>query len=85
MLRGATQPPPPELPPPSEFPPPPELPPPPPPEQEDEPGRQAEPQKPLPPTSPLCLSNSDFQALVRGVADVLRRHDRLDSLRQGGM
>ena len=61
------------------------LPPPPPPEQEDEPGRQAEPQKPLPPTSPLCLSNSDFQALVRGVADVLRRQDRLDSLRQGGM
>lgn len=61
------------------------LPPPPPPEQEVDPVRQAEPQKPLPPSNPTCLSGSDFQALVRGVADALSRQSRLDTLRRGGI
>lgn len=61
------------------------LPPPPPPEQEVDPVRQAEPQKPLPPSNPPCLSGSDFQALVRGVADALSRQSRLDTLRRGGI
>lgn len=61
------------------------LPPPPPSEQEVDPVRQAEPQKPLPPSNPPCLSGSDFQALVRGVADALSRQSRLDSLRRGGI
>lgn len=61
------------------------LPPPPPSEQEVDPVRQAEPQKPLPPSNPPCLSGSDFQALVRGVADALSRQSRLDTLRRGGI
>lgn len=54
-------------------------------EQEVDPGRQTEPQKPLPPANPLCLSGSDFQSLVRGVADALSRQSRLDTLRRGGI
>ena len=61
------------------------LPPPPPSDQEVDPVRQAEPQKPLLPSNPLCLSGSDFQALVRGVADALSRQSRLDTLRRGGI
>lgn len=61
------------------------LPPPPPPEHET----VREPQTALPKPSPppaygLRLSNNDFQMLVRGVADVLGRQSRLNSLRRGG-
>ena len=61
------------------------LPPPqPPPEREPDHKPQAEPQKPAPPVNGLQLSGSDFQLLVRGVADALNRQSRLASLRQGG-
>ncbi len=58
----------------------------PPPEREAAPDRQAEVQKQAPPpASSFFLSGSDFQILVRGVADALSRQSRLDSLRRGGM
>lgn len=62
------------------------LPPPqPPPEREPDHGPRAESQQPAPPVSGFRLSGSDFQVLVRGVADALSRRSRLESLRQGGM
>ena len=60
-------------------------PPQPPPEREAAPGRQAEAQKQAPPENGFRMSGSDFQILVRGVADALSRQSRLDSLRRGGM
>lgn len=61
-------------------------PPPPQPPPEREPGRElrAEPQRAQPPAAGvLRLSGSDFQFLVRGVADALSRQSRLTALRQG--
>ena len=60
-------------------------PPQPPPEREAAPGRQAEAQKQAPPENGFRMSGSDFQILVRGVADALSRQSRLESLRRGGM
>ena len=55
-------------------------------EQERDRERQAEAQRPAPPLeSSFRLSSSEFQVLVRGVADALSRQSRLDSLRRGGM
>lgn len=56
-----------------------------PPEQEVGPGPRVESQKSAPPASSLRLNGSDFQVLVRGVADALSRQSRLASLRRGGM
>lgn len=53
-------------------------------EREAEHGSRAEPQKPAPAGGPL-LSDTDFQALVRGVTDALSRQSRVGSLRRGGM
>ena len=58
---------------------------PPPPEYRTDREPQAEPQKPTPPVNGLHLSSSDFQILVRGVADALGRQNHLHSLRRGGM
>ena len=51
---------------------------------EREPDHEVEPQKQVLPANGLQLSGSDFQLLVRGVADALNRQSRLASLRQGG-
>lgn len=56
-----------------------------PPEREYDRERLAEAQKPAPPANSFRLSGSDFQVLVRGVADALSRQSRLNSLRRGGM
>lgn len=62
------------------------LSPPPPTEQEAEREPVSEfPRLATPPTSSFHLSGSDFQILVRGVADALGRQNHLDSLRRGGM
>lgn len=57
----------------------------PPPEQKPGHEPQAEPHNPAPPAGGFRLSGSDFQLLVRGVADALGRRSRLESLRRGGM
>lgn len=58
----------------------------PPTEREDSQERQAETQKPAPPLeNGFRMSGSDFQILVRGIADALSRQSRQDSLRRGGM
>lgn len=62
------------------------LPPSPPPEDETVREPQVPPKKPAPlPANGLYLSSSDFQILARGVADILGRQSRLNSLRRGGM
>lgn len=51
-------------------------------------GREPEKRRPDPPPPAgrgLCLTDRDFQVLVRGVADALGRQDRLESLRRGGV
>lgn len=56
------------------------------PEQEAEHESRAGPQKTAPaPAGGLFPSDTDFQALVRGVADALGRQSRVESLRRGGM